>query len=639
MSAFAEYGPVQRDADFYRVFSLPRRVWTDEQLRAAIDHMTPQFLNERGLAEYRAAQLLPTAQRAARLTELKIELLPLQAMALVEAFLVRGLFGALNVGRGKTLITWLLPLLFPHVKVSALFLPGGLKGKDNKLGKTEIEFKRLQTYWKTPENPVRIIGYEFLARKERVNYLCDCPRCTGKPGPDPGGGLRPKIVILDESQKAKNKGAGITKRILRYCSNHADEVMVFAFSGTAIKKSLADAIHLLIIALKLKAPVPFDKHSQAAWCGAYDENPKDGIRRPPGALLEFAGGDFETSFDDTKLERARDAVFKRLSETPGVIMDTEQSCDLPIYIRILKPPDDPILEKAFEYFRETKMTPDGLDVSGPLDLARHGMTLNTGFYNKPDPPPPEWWKEARRACFKVIRKTIEQSERMGRPIETAAQAFDFAYNHPDVQRWLEIERMPNGYKYKTVPVWITTSVLSYVQAWINANSPALIWVNDIPVGEALETLTGLHYYGAGGRNRNKQLIDEADPRKSAIVSIKANMVGRNLHGWNRALAVTPALDIDEWEQGILGRMHRNGQLNPVHLDVLISSADSLYALDRACAKSRFVESARKLRYKLLMAAFDWTYFPVQAILELLDDDPRRPRWQRIKVENALTSLT
>ena len=637
MNAFvADYGPVQRDADFYRIQALPRRRWTDAQLKSAINHLTPQFLNERGLAEYRAAQALPPAQRAARLTELKIELLPLQAMALTEAAIVRGLFGALNVGRGKTLITWLLPLLFPHVKVSALFLPGGLKGKNNKLGKTEIEFKRLQTYWKTPENPVRIIGYEFLARKERVNYLCDCPRCTGKPGPDPGGGLRPKIVILDESQKTKNKRAGITKRILRYCSNHADEVMAFAFSGTAIKKSLADAIHLLIITLKLGAPVPFDRHSQAAWCGAYDENPKDGVRRPPGALLEFAGGNFETSFDDSKLERARDAVFWRMSDTPGVIMDTEQSCDLPITIRVLKPPDDPVLEAAFAHFRETDLTPDGWDVSGPLDKARHGMTLNTGFYNQPTPRPPEWWLEARKACFKVIRKIIEQSERMGRPIETAAQAFDYAKDHHDVIAWLKLEK---EFTYRTTPVWISTSVLSYVQAWIRANTPALIWVNDIPVGEALETLTGVPYYGAGGRDRNKRLIDEADPRKSAIVSVKANMVGRNLHGWNRALAVTPSVDIDEWEQGILGRMHRNGQIHPINLDVIISSADSLYALDRACEKSRFVESGRKLRYKLLMAAFDWTYFPVQAILDLPDDDPRRPRWQRLKVENALTTLT
>ena len=68
-------------------------------------------------------------------------------------------------------------------------------------------------------------------------------------------------------------------------------------------------------------------------------------------------------------------------------------------------------------------------------------------------------------------------------------------------------------------------------------------------------------------------------------------------------------------------------------------AEEIERAGRGFGAGRFVEIGRKLMYKLLMAAFDWTYFPVQAILDLPDDDPRRPRWQRLKVENALTTLT
>jgi hypothetical protein len=601
----------------------------------ACEQLTPQLLNERGLAEWNRCALLPPAERMAELVRLKIILQDLQAVGLIEAHYMRGLFGSLTVGRGKTLLSWLLPLMFPWVRRPLLILPGGLKksAHSKELGKTEQEFEEIRKHWKTPEYPVKLIGYEWLSRKEQARFLCGCAACTRDPEhADSTKGYQPDLVIADESDMLKHTDVGKTRRVLRYVANHPHVVFV-CMTGTMIDKSLRDFAHLLILALKQNAPIPLQWHVLDAWCQALDETPQDGMRRPPGALVKLSEL-LDVDGTETQEELADEAFRLRLRDTPGVIIDEAQSCDQPINIQILKPPDDPILEAAFHHFRKTETTPDGWDVAANFPKAAHGLELSNGFYNYINPRPPQPWIDARKAYYKLIKEVIDISQKHGVPMDTEAMARAKVRNHPVVLEWQRIEPT---FVPKSVPTWISMSVLGYTAEVMRHSPPSLIWTQHIPVGETLEAMTGVSYYGAAGRNSNRQLIDNADPRQHAIVSIGANMRGRNLQAWNHGIVIAPSRIAKEWEQGILGRMHRRGQDKPVNLKVIVSSADALYSIEKACSRARYIFGKTKFAYKLLLANWDWSQMPLDVLISMKLDDPRRARWNREKMPEILAA--
>ncbi len=629
---------------------------------ACCEQLTPQFLNDAGLREWHRCNQLPANDRDAERDKLQIHLQPLQGVSLTEIHHCRGFFGSLTVGRGKTLISWLIGLVFPDLSPIVLLLPGGLKGKKgkkvDKLGKTELEFKKISRYWKSPQHPIKLVGYEYIARDENSLYLCGCPKCgcdvccvelppetraqytrDGCPKCKRQSwqpGIRPKVIIADECDMLKDADSGRSRRILRYMENHPETVFI-AFTGTMQRKSMDDYAHLMIAALRERAPVPIPWHVRDMWKSALDHDPKDGVRRRPGALLYLSdlpdNDNRPADIEYGEYERACDCFYLRLSQTPGVIMDTEQSCTTPIYIRILKPPDDPVIEAAFEHFRTHEKTPEGYDVSGNFPKAAHGQELASGFYNLWDPKPPEEWVEARKAYYKLIKEVIAQSERNGNPIDTPEQAEKFLRNHPTVLAWKRIKPIYDPKKHAKSK-WISSSVLMFAAEWIRLNTPALIWVKDIPVGNALEALTRVPYYGSGGRDKRGNLLDNADPKTSCIVSVDANMRGRNLQAWNRCLVFAPMQPETEWEQGALGRMHRKGQLEAVYCDIIVSSADSLYCLEKAVEVAAGVRLRQKFAQKILLATWDWSPFPAGELANMPYTDPRRPRWNRAKPANA-----
>ena len=601
---------------------------------AAVEHLSPQLLNDRGLREWsRLALLNPVArenelERHARKIEFGGEGCPLrlntvQAVGLTEAAYMRGLFGSMPVGSGKTILSFLLPHFFPGIRNPMLFLPGGL------MRKTEYEFESIKKYWRAPQYPVKVWSFDSLGRDKQAGLLCTCEKCVGR-GYKPKDGavenLRPDLVICDESDLLKNRDSSRTQRIMRYVANHP-EVIFCCFTGTMLRVSLRDFMHLMILALKQNAPVPLTWKTQEMWCSALDLEPRTGFRRHPGALLRLTNLRPANDNNLTLFDCALDGFQRRMAETPGVIIRTEQSCDMPLYIRLLRPPDDPVLEQEFYNFRKTETTKDGWDVSAPLQKCQYGMTLATGFFNRWNPRPPREWLEARKKYHKLVRETIDTLSRRGIFIDSELQVRPHIKNHPDYLEWKRIEET---FTPESEPMWLTMSVLNYIAVWIRLNSPALIWTQDIAVGEALEALTGVRYYGAGGLDRNKNDIEKADPRLSAIVSIGANKRGRNLQAWNRALVVSPPQPGPDWEQGCLGRIHRGGQQRPVYVDVLLSSADSLHALEKACGEARHVKGTTGFAQKLLLAHWDWQYFGVAEIANMAETDPRAPRWIRPK---------
>lgn len=643
-------GPVRKSRELERVLGLSRRELdfaSREVLELALA-WSPQLLNDAGKREWAHIWALPEAGRVAELERFAkpraeggegcpLLLNPAQGVMLYEAFHCKGLFASASVGAGKTLVAWLLSLIFGAPR-PVLLVPGGALET-----KTHEDFTNLAQYWLAPRPAPQVVTYNKLGNPSHAFLLCNCPGCypcernaqpprkcmcelcTGRPG-----GIRPTHIFADESDKLRDPNTAVTRRIGRYMARHPETVYC-GMTGTAWRKSIRNSAPQLIWALKWNAPVPLTYVDMQEWCEALDFSTRD-KRRDPGALTLLAGFEpGEILTHDERVEVAAEGFRRRLLETPGVVQTEGQSCDTPLAIRFLKAPEDPILDQAFEHFRTTQTTLDDWDIDDPLSALRYGTEMGCGFFYAWDPRPPEFWVESRSGAAKRIREKIDASSRSGRPLDTKAQVYRSFPDDPILLDWKEKEPqfIPN-----TVARPITATVLGYATAWIKANGPALIWVQHSYVGSALSAMSGVPYFGSKGRDASGRHIMKHSPKASAILSLRANGRGLNLQAWNKCLVVGPPQAATDWEQGVCGRLHRNGQKKPVFVDVLLSCAENLHAVNMAYAEAVWVRSRGGATSKLLIANYDWSHFPAAELDALPIGHPSRPRWVR---PNSMTN--
>ncbi len=92
-----------------------------------------------------------------------MQLRPVQALALHDAGVFGGLFGPVGVGEGKTLITFLLPLVFA-ARRPLLLLPASL------IEKSQRDRLELSRHWRIP-NTLRVFSLEMLGRVQAAEEL------------------------------------------------------------------------------------------------------------------------------------------------------------------------------------------------------------------------------------------------------------------------------------------------------------------------------------------------------------------------------------------------------------------------------------------------------------------------------------
>lgn len=626
-------GPVRHSAELERILKLPRRVVSfdsPEVLNLAWT-WSRQLLNKAGLREFDRIAALPQAEQTAEFDRwarpknhpqpgMNCPLLMSgeQAVMLYEGFHCKGLFASATVGAGKSLVAFLLSLIFAAGR-PVVVVPSGLEDD------THEKFADYSRMWKAPRPVPQVVSFEVVSNPANPLLLCDCAKCAGtKDEPAKPGGIRPTHIFVDECDKLRNPDAAVTRRFGRYMARHSDTIYC-GMTATPWRKSIKNSAPQIIWALKWGAPVPIGYVDMQEWSEALDMSAR-GINRDPGALTLLAGVDpKDVATYGEREQLAADGFQRRLLETPGIIQTTRQSCDTPLTIRLLKAPDDPVLDAAFKQFRETSATLDGWDIDDPLSAMRYGTEMSAGFFYYWDPRPPLEWLEARRDASKRVREIIADSSRRGKPLDTKAQVYRLYPNDPILIKWLETEPtfIPN-----TVARPISASVLGFAVAWIKANSPALIWVQHEYIGAALSAMSGVPFFGSQGKDSSGRYIGKHSPKLSAILSLRANMRGRNLQAWNRNFVIAPPQANTEWEQGIFGRTHRQGQKNPVHTDVLISSAENLHAVTRAHAEAEWVRSRGGAVGKLLIAQYDWSNYPAAQLDALTPDHPSRHRWAR-----------
>lgn len=609
---------VEYTEDWARIQALPRR--------------DPSLAAMRSRGEELSAELTQQLRRPdAANAEAKLKWI--QALALWEIFQGRGAYLGIPVGGGKTLISWLVAYILDADR-AILILPEGL------FSKTDREFQKLARDWVAPPAPIVKVGIKALQREENVDLL---ERLFG--------GLGPNLVIIDECDLIRNQDGSVAKRLDRYhdldpeppdwpvnvgqgeeleaLDDEQREAIIawceargvpfVCMTGTGTRFSILDFSHFLIWSRGHAAPVPLDSDECAWWAKALDEKSKGqrgGYERRPraGALLDLITLPPEIEAELTaagagELGFARATFMHRLRSTPGVIITDEEDCDQPLHFDLVCAPEDPVINGHFDTFRKTWELPNGQEIIDSLSAWAAEWWLGCGGFSYWLEPPPEDWRDARRAYAKRIRAVIEKTAWSSDPLDTAKAVAKAFPNDPIVELWREVKPT---FKPKPAWQWESASVVNYSAQWAQ-EQVGTVWVQSIPVGEAIAQAAGIKFYGAQGLSADGSDIEYAPGDRSLVAGILSNSRGRNLQDrFNRGLAVQCPQSGDMCQQ-LFGRLHRFGQLRPVHWDILITSGGSRYAWDMAEREAKFVLQTQSQKQKILRGTMTDCIFPSRAL--------------------------
>jgi hypothetical protein len=551
---------VPRTPEIKRIAALPRRAWSDEA----------------------AADLAALLTRELKTPTGTMSLRPVQAVALYEAMECGGLFGPIRVGGGKTLLSFLLPLVL-EAKRPILLLPAAL------IEKTWVDRKRLAEHWRLPTN-LQVISYESLGLVQSADKL---------------EYIRPDLIEADEGHKLKNHHAGRTRRVTRYMREHP-ETRFAVFSGTVMTASIRDFGHLLRWALKGGAPIPATDDEVDAWAEALDERVNPLGRRQPGSLLEL--GPAEEARDETT--RARRVFQSRLLETRGVVASPRAdgvACSLRVSALEYEPAPIThqhvanmrygIKDATGDYTVLPWSTPDGWTFSQATEFRMYLRQLALGFHGIWRPRPPPEWVAARRNWAVFCREILGRSRTLDTELQVVQAVDAGRLETPTLAAWRAVR---DTFKIQPEDVWHDDTALQACARWMDKYK-GICWTEHVFFGRRLAQLTGSTYYGANGLSDRGESITNVKAGRAIIASVQANATGRNLQMFSANLITSCPPGPAVVEQ-LIGRTHRDGQeADEVTVDVLLGCREHHDAFNRALDGARAAADTIGHDQKLLLA--------------------------------------
>lgn len=565
---------VKDSAELRRIMALPRREWSKDD---------PGF-----------PELLADMQQWLRMPSGTMTLRPVQAKALAEMHDFGGLFGPMRVGSGKSLISFLAPIVL-EAKRPLLLLPAKLRDKTlREIGHYQKHFRII---------PPAILSYEIVSRETGGKLLAD---------------IAPDLIVADECHRLKNlRGASVVRKVVTYMEDHQTTRFV-ALSGTITMRSIRDYAHILRWCLPKSSPLPNTQYDLEEWANAIDEKIEDMQRLGIGALVQLCDPAERERIHEVgehiALSVTRKAYQKRLTETHGVVATSDSLLGASLSICAVQPQLGSELDAAFTKLRNDWVTPDDHPIIDGFQLWRHARELACGFYYRWNPRPPEEWLNARRNWARFARDILAQhtpgldSEM---PVAKACAREELPNTEYLAWRAIRDTFVPNQ-----EAVWVSEGTLQFAADWLHSKrGGGICWVEHIAFGERLAEMTGLSYYGAGGLDKQKRMIEDGQGRP-CIASILANSEGRNLQQWNKSLVVSCQPSGKMWEQ-LCGRTHREGQeADEVSYEVVFACKEQMDGFYQALADARYLQDTLGSPQKLLYAD-----------LELNMPNVTGPRWQ------------
>jgi hypothetical protein len=589
-TAAASFLPVSSSPEMARILAIPRK----SDMTAAIENAREEV--ERLVYRPGGKARFPLRQ--------------IQLDALAEARLRRGFWGPIGVGLGKTLIATLMPTVMEMGPTVVLTNAGLVKQANLLMGEYAENFYI--------RRDVRWVSYSILSSPTSYEILQR---------------LKPKLIVGDEVQALANAIAARSKRFNHFMKENPETIFC-GMSGSVTKRSIRDYSHLLHLSLRDWTPLPRDWKTLTEWAEALDVSDRP---RPGGAIAElvtdqqlaeligseapdgiararqYINGLFlrQHNWDSEEsaqvLQLGRDAVRRRIVDTPGVVASKTNELGSRLEIHNIPAPACPLIEETLRQVLDLWERPDGELLTWGLEIARVSKHVRQGGFYRwvwPKTVTDESkvaWLAARRDFRKELRDFLKERSEPGRDspflVEQAIKRgeIDFLTYLPWRGVRQGMRELLQGPEPPTEWVWVSKAVVEEVQR-LAEDGVVAVWTDTGAVGREIAKLLKSPWYGAGPEAASEILKEKGT--RTIVASIKAHGTGRNLQAFSAAIIVGCPPSGAIMEQ-LLGRHHRSGQEAEI---VTFRVFDSFKAeMKSAIRDARYIEASTGNAQKLLTA--------------------------------------
>jgi hypothetical protein len=617
--------PVSKSDDLVRIAALPRRQPLDLEsieAKAMVEYVMAKYSKPNNACK--CAQIDRQVALGNR-TCIK-KLLPIQAWALYEIGIVKGLVGNIVVGGGKTLISIMSTLALDE-PLTLLLVPPNL------IDQLIIDYQLIDQHFKVPSIIVHMAGnkdWRRLVPHTPILHVLPYSLLQGKNNSDWIERLAPKAIISDEADSLADLGSARTKRILRYFTGtekmtdeqraERSRTKFCCWTGTLADKSIVEFSHLSAFALKDKSPLPLDQNTVMEWSRCVDAVPNP---CPAGALQMLCNPG----------EDVREAFGRRIRETMGFIVTATATVYKPGTVELVgheikervPPPIPSIVQEALDKVRKFQR-PDTLagskydeELVDAMEQAKYAQQIATGMFyrwifprKEPDHIIDEWFAARKDWNSEQRYKLFQSEEYLDSPglLEDAAKRawgtdpvpMHDKYGNPypvwKAESWVRWRNICDQVEPKTQAVRLHDFLVRDAIEWA-MEEPGIVWFQYKEFAQWMHELSGLTIHD-GGKNADHKLRME-DGKRSIIASVKSNHRGRNglQYLFYRQL-ISQIFASSKVGEQLFGRAHRQGQKNDVETHIYLHTPEILKSFKQAIIRAKFNETTFKQKQKLLM---------------------------------------
>jgi hypothetical protein len=498
--------------------------------------------------------------------------------------------GHLPVGGGKTLTSLMLAQLAYEqgIEKTVLFVPAQVRPQ---LVFADIPRARR---WVNIVTPIVDLGgidaqeRAIRARRAKGLFIFPYSILSARDGEFLLDAIQPALVIADEAHMIRQINSARTKRFLKWVKR-TGPFMFVPLSGTLTTKSLRDFHHLIVVAMRERAPIPIHVMAAANWSAVVDTDatptPEQLAELRP--LREWAG------IAEPTVEGTRRAFQKRLNSTPGVIRDESDIGTSLTYANspARVPEDYPGWKQITELMEQVEslfLTPDGDEIDHAIHTWKWLEELTAGFYHRlswPDLPAAVLarakYHHATAQCYhKELRGWLKQHGKKG--IDTPFLVGQDMLRNGEKNVGAKLYALWRAMKdadwegrpeRDSQAVRLCDYKVAAAARWADSlgkDEGGIIWIHHRELGrwifERLDPARALWAPSKGERSSIEQLLLDPDACRNKIIvaSMKAHGTGKNLQYLQRMLFVQFPRDATAAQQ-VVGRLHRTGQ-EADHLD-------------------------------------------------------------------------
>jgi hypothetical protein len=621
--------PVSKSEDLVRILQIPRRQpldLTSMQAHAMVEHVMAKYAKLNNACT--CATIDPQVAIGNR-TCIK-KLLPIQAWALYEIGIVKGLVGAIPVGAGKTLLS-VMSLMALGEPNALLLVPPNL------IDQLIIDYQLIDQHFNVPGIIIHMAGnkeWRRLISGRPILHVLPYSLLQGKNNSDWIDRLSPKAIIADEVDGLADLSSARTKRIVRYFTGNErmtqeqraarSRTRFCCWTGSLTDKSITEFAHLSAFALKENSPLPLDQNTVMEWARCVDAVPNPS---PAGALQLLCNPG----------ENPRQAFGRRIRETMGFIVTGTSEVRKPGSIELVghqilerqAPPIPDIIQEALDKVRNFQR-PDTLagakydeELVEAMDQARCAQQIATGMFYRwifprmePEKVIDEWFA-ARKEWNKEQRYKLFQSDEF---LDSPGLLEDAAKRAWGTDQVTMVDKHGNPYpewKAASWPRWRAVKDLVQPKSqavrlhdflvrdavdWALSNN-GIVWYSMIEFAQWMKELSGLPVHD-GGRFADQRLRHEKGDR-SIIASIKSNHRGRNgLQYLFSKQLVTQIFASARVGEQLFGRIHRQGQRFDVTTEIYLHTPEIEKSFRQALMRAKYNEETLQQKQKLTAGWFD-----------------------------------